>query len=146
MFERFLKNIELPEYGLALDYGCGPGPVLATLLQRRGLDVDVYDPYFQPKPIFQNKCYDLITCTEVLEHVKEPSFAFSFFVKHLTTGGKLAVMTRFHPGVKRFSSWWYRRDETHITFYNMKTFNILKDIYSLNILYTNRTDTIVFSL
>lgn len=50
----FLEKIAMvhqycPGVRSALDYGCGPEPVLAELLEREGFSCDVFDPYFFPE-------------------------------------------------------------------------------------------------
>ena len=37
----------------------------------------------------------------------------------------LAIMTSFIPKDNLFESWYYRRDPTHVVFYNKKTFEII---------------------
>ena len=37
----------------------------------------------------------------------------------------LAVMTTFIPENEKFEDWYYRRDPTHVVFYNKKTFEII---------------------
>jgi SAM-dependent methyltransferase len=108
--------------GMALDFGCGPGPVLQMLLQQRGFSTDINDPFFAPEKPPAHKKYDLITCTEVLEHVFQPAKTWRYFAQHLRPGGYLAVMTCFHPGQKNFGRWWYRQDFTHVCFYSRLTF------------------------
>lgn len=101
----------------ALDFGCGPAPVLAELLARRGMKTDYYDPFFFPKPVYEHKTYDLITCTEVLEHLREPVAVLSTLAGALARGGSLAVMTGFVPQDKPLRDWWYIADFTHIGFF-----------------------------
>lgn len=140
MFEDFIKkgiDPYLSQTGKALDFGCGPGPVLATLLKRKGFDVDIYDPYFAPQKIYLNKEYDLITATEVFEHLRYPYEATTLLTEHLKDGGILAIMTLFHPGgdAKAFNNWWYRRDPTHISFYTLETFKVLASLLGLEVLF-----------
>ena len=47
-----------------LDYGCGPGPALAAMLQEAGHHLSLYDPYFYPDKKVLAESYDFITCTE----------------------------------------------------------------------------------
>lgn len=123
----FLKAAEIDSIDnvkSALDFGCGPEPVLKTLLLETGIDnVDVYDPYFFPDRIFKGKKYGLITCTEVLEHLKDPFAAISLLHSLLSEKGILAIKTLFHTTSNHFDKWWYRNDTTHICFYSAKTFN-----------------------
>ncbi len=138
MFERFIEEVIEPymeEIETVLDFGCGPGPVLADLLQERGLTVDIYDPYFFPEKTFREKEYDLITYTEVFEHLIKPVKEIEMLIKHLREGRYLAIMTSFHPGVNDFKDWWYNWDPTHITFYNSNTFQEIARRYPLKIIF-----------
>jgi len=138
MFERFIEKVIKPyedNIETVLDFGCGPGPVLADLLKEKGYAVDIYDPYFFPEEVYRGKEYDLITSTEVFEHFKEPGKEIEKLVKHLKKGGYLAVMTTFYQGIGEFKDWWYERDPTHIAFYNSKTFREIAARYPLKIVF-----------
>ena len=129
MFEKFISNTFKPyleEIKNVLEFGSGPGPVLAELLKRKGLNVDIYDKYFSPEKVYDAKVYDLITSTEVLEHIDNPKEIFEFFAKHLKVGGYLSIMTQFHTDdAKEFIKWWYKNDPTHICFFRPHTFEVL---------------------
>ena len=119
--EPYLENIES-----ALEFGCGAGPVLAELLRRKGLEVDQYDLYYFPKKVYEGKKYDLITSTEVFEHLKEPTAILQTLVNSLSNNGYIILMTQFPPSKDRdFLDWWYRRDITHISFFTPKSFEIM---------------------
>lgn len=122
----------------ALDYGCGPEPVLQVLLSRMGIPTDIYDPYFFPEQDFLQHRYDLITCTEVLEHCKSPLAVLRQLESLLAEGGVLAVTTLFHTTTDNFSKWWYRRDPTHICFYSPRTFAWLESNFSLKVEFTDK--------
>lgn len=127
-----LKNVKN-----ALDFGCGPGPVLQVLLDKLGFATDIYDPFFYPTQGFLKKRYDLITCTEVLEHLKNPLATIRILEGLLKEGGTLAVTTLFHTSTEDFKSWWYRKDSTHITFYSPKTFCWLDEHLGLSLEFTD---------
>jgi hypothetical protein len=119
----------------ALDFGSGPNPVLAHLLKEKGINADIYDIYFAPPEDYKNKKYDLITATEVVEHLKEPLGILKELVKHLNKNGILAVMTSLHKNnEEEFKKWQYRMDETHISFYSEKTIKYLAEILELEVL------------
>ena len=104
--------------------------------------VDIYDPFFFPeKP--QRK-YDLVTCTEAIEHVFCPQAVWGDLVQLLNTGGHLCMMTKFHPGSSAFPSWWYRRDPTHVSFYSPQTFTWIERYYPLKLVMINGVDVVVF--
>jgi SAM-dependent methyltransferase len=105
-----------------LDYGCGPGPALAAMLQEAGHHVTLYDPFFHPDPRALEARYDFITCTEVVEHFHEPAREFARLATMLKPGGLLAIQTCLQTNDARFARWNYRRDPTHVVFYREASF------------------------
>ena len=129
-FEKYLKDITT-----VLEFGSGSGPVLAELLKQKDLDVDIYDKFFAPKKVYKDKKYDLITSTEVLEHIANPVEIFDFFASHIKEGGYLALMTQFHTNnAEEFQKWWYKNDPTHICFFRPHTFEVLASMSRFEIL------------
>lgn len=129
MFEKFINDTFLEHINdikNVLEFGSGPGPVLSELLKQRGLNVDIYDKYFSPKKVYEGKKYDLITSTEVIEHIEDTKEIFEFFAEHIKKDGYLALMTQFHTNdAEDFQKWWYKNDPTHICFFRPKTFEVL---------------------
>ena len=123
----------------ALDFGSGPEPVLAHILENHfHIPTDIYDPYYANEKIADDKTYDVITSTEVIEHLSNPVDIFHTFKKHLKKEGILAVMTLFHPNDRtQFLDWFYIRDETHIVFYTTNTLKIIADIVGLSLIFDN---------
>ena len=147
MFERFIARVVAPYVsGRAdvLEFGCGPVPVLADLLAARGFAVDVYDPFFYPQPLDEEKPYDLITATEVFEHLQTPFETIKHLKTRLKTNGWLAVMTLFHPGPYEFADWWYKRDLTHICFYNSRTLDWIAEHFGLRLVFQNGKNYALF--
>lgn len=108
-----------------LDYGCGPGPALAAMFQEAGIDMALYDPFFHPASDVLERSYDVITLSEVAEHLFEPASVFDLLASRLKPGGWLGVMTCFQTDDDRFASWHYRRDPTHVVFYRARTLQIV---------------------
>ncbi|WP_228141731.1 class I SAM-dependent methyltransferase [Marinobacter sp. X15-166B] len=104
-----------------LDFGCGPGPVLGQLLEQHGVSMARYDPAFFPDTRVLARQYDVITCTEVIEHLHAPAQIFARLDQCLAPGGVLAIMTCFQTDDRRFERWHYRRDPTHVVFYREAT-------------------------
>lgn len=127
----------------ALDFGCGPGPVLQELLQEEGVSCYSYDPIFASWDV-HGQVFDLITCTEVVEHFSRPRETWQELIQLLSPGGLLVVMTLFHPGPAHFFQWWYRRDPTHVAFYNQKTFSYLEQETPLSLLHEDGERIAVF--
>lgn len=129
----------------ALDFGSGPTPVLAKLLERRGATVDCYDKFYQPETIFEMQTYDLITSTEVFEHLENPLETLKMLTNHLKPNGIIAIMTLFHPNnTELFLKWWYPRDPTHISFFTCKTLDILGEKCGLKRISEDGKRVIVF--
>lgn len=130
-YRRFLSKLaeplleRLPPAQEGLDYGCGPGPALALMLADRGHAMRCYDPYFHPDDSALDQTYAFITCTETAEHFHHPAKEFARLDAMLRPGGCLAIMTCFLTDDDRFATWHYRRDPTHVVFYQEQTFRHL---------------------
>jgi SAM-dependent methyltransferase len=122
-----------------LDFGSGPSPVLAQILEGDyGYTMDIYDKFYSPNPVYQGKQYDLITSTEVVEHLRNPIEYFKLFKSLLKPGGVLAIMTQFHPQASGdFINWHYMRDRSHISFFTIKTMAYIAQSVGFEIVYTN---------
>lgn len=110
-----------------LDFGCGPGPALAQMLEESGMRMSLYDPYFYPDKSALQRRYDFVTCTEVVEHLYHPASILRQLDSLLEPGGFLGVMTCFQTDDARFANWHYRRDPTHVVFYKQETLQWLAD-------------------
>lgn len=149
-FEAFLKAAVVDYVGrgkTALDFGSGPTPVLAQILRRDyGFSTDIYDLHYATDKACLDKQYDLITATEVVEHLSHPLSHFHAFKTMMKDDGLLAVMTLFHPNNEAaFQNWHYMRDETHLSFFTLKTFEYIAREVGLQIIYTNQTRFITFA-
>ncbi len=147
MFERFLAQGVTPfiTQGKALDFGSGPGPVLYELLKQNGYDANHYDPFFHPDECALKTRYDLITSTEVFEHLSDVLSTVETLLSALKPGGYLAVMTSFRPEKNHdFLNWWYRRDPTHIAFHTLESMRYIEKQTSLNIIFHNQKNIITF--
>ncbi len=136
MFNDFLDyTLEDLHPKSVLDFGSGPTPVLAQLISSRALHVEHFDKHFQPKKVYKNREYDLITSTEVFEHLDNPNETLKELANHLTPNGTISIMTLFHTNTQEeFLKWWYRRDPTHITFYTPKSIEIMAKNSNLKLL------------
>jgi SAM-dependent methyltransferase len=112
----------LPANSHGLDFGCGPGPALARMLEEQGHRMALYDPIFAPNENALQQRYDVVTCTEVVEHFHQPQREFARFNTLVKPGGLLAVMTGMLDDQIDFARWHYRRDPTHVCFYRQATF------------------------
>lgn len=112
-----------------LDYGSGPGPALALMLEEAGFPMSLYDPFFAPDPAALGRTYDFITCTETVEHFFAPDQEFSRLDALLRPGGWLGIMTQMRDEAQSFESWWYVRDPTHVCFYHPTTIRWVAERY-----------------
>jgi SAM-dependent methyltransferase len=145
-FQRFLDYI-LPLAGKpnsALDFGCGKSSLLASLLDKEGIECDYYDPIYHPNTLSDDKKYELIVSTEVFEHLHQPREVFESLLGRLEEGGYLALQTQFHPNdTEAFKKWYYHQDPTHIVFFTAQTFRVLCEIYGCEFVEDNRRNMIV---
>lgn len=116
-----------------LDFGCGPGPVLAGMLEAGGMEMAIYDPLYFPDTSVLSARYDFITCTEVAEHLHAPLETFNILEQMVRSGGWIGVMTCFQTDDARFAHWHYRRDPTHVVFYRERTMAWLGQNFGLNL-------------
>lgn len=141
MLQHFLEQSVYPYHAdmkCVLEFGCGPGPVLAAILAAKGYTVDVFDVYYASVAVYEGKKYDVITATEVIEHVRDPLALMRCLRDHMDENGLLAVMTHFHandPAV--FLKWWYHIDDTHISFFTKKTMSVIADMLGMDMVFCN---------
>ena len=114
------KHLETQSEGL--DFGCGPGPTLSVMLEEMGHRVSLYDPFFADHPEVLERCYDFVTCTEVLEHLASPYRVLCKLRSLIRPGGYLGIMTKRTPPAEQFGSWHYIKDPTHVCFWSDATF------------------------
>jgi len=93
-----------------------------------------YDPIYAPHQERLNGRYDFIVCTEVAEHLHKPDDTFQQLRDMLITNGVLAVMTSWLNEDIDFHRWHYRRDPTHVCFYQKQTFEWLAENLKYQIL------------
>ena len=113
----------LPAGSKGLDYGAGPGPALAAMMEDDGFEVFVYDKYFSPDMAVLDDSYDFIVCTETVEHFENPALDFTVFERILKPSGWVGIMTAMIEDWSKFPGWYYHRDPTHIAFYSVDTMN-----------------------
>lgn len=132
-YRRFLSGLATPllarlEAGMAgLDFGCGPGPLLARMMREAGMQMAVYDPIYAPERSALKRRYDFVTCTEVVEHFRQPAKNWGQLTSLLAPGGWLGVMTGLTSEdpvgdpAERFLKWRYKDDLTHVSFHGLET-------------------------
>ena len=120
-----------------LDYGSGPCPALAHLLNKAGFDADCFDPFFGPDKI-PGTSYDLITATESIEHFHSPATEWQRWMELLAPEGWLAIMTKRVLSAEKFANWHYKNDPTHVSFFSVETFTWLAREYQLNVIFPDR--------
>lgn len=142
---KFLKY--LTEEKEILDFGSGPYPILQAILANQyDINIDIYDLYFAPNPSYQVKLYDVIFITEVIEHLVDPIAILEHLIGLLQKNGRIIIMTLFHSNNEcEFNQWWYRRDPTHISFFNYTTFQWIADKLHLEIEYCDKRRIIILN-
>lgn len=110
-----------------LDFGCGESKLLSQLLTQNAHSADSYDLYFYPDEEVWKRRYDFVVMSEVIEHLRGPRETLQDLKYILNNPGKIFIKTKFLPEDKsKFGDWFYKRDLTHIQFFNSKSINYIK--------------------
>lgn len=144
--ERLIRQAVLPwkTQGKALDYGSGPEPLLVSLLQEYGFEVQHYDLHFAPGDEWRSEHFDLITLCEVIEHLDAPRILIAELAELLKPEGLLVIRTRFSPPDQiGFMNWWYREDPTHISFFHPENIVAVAEAAGLQVVAINPPDIAV---
>lgn len=134
-YRQFLSRLaeplssRLPTGACGLDYGCGPGPLLAKMFREQGHTMCTFDPYYAKQPETLQSQYDFVTCTEVVEHFRQPSQEFPRLFELLKPNGHLGIMTKLVIDADAFSRWHYKNDKTHVSFFSEHTLQWLAVTY-----------------
>ncbi|WKE65451.1 class I SAM-dependent methyltransferase [Gallaecimonas kandeliae] len=148
-YRRFLSRLATPLLARlapgsqGLDFGCGPGPALAAMLEEAGMAVALYDPYYAADPAPLQAQYDFVTSTEVVEHFNSPAESWALLAGLVKPGGWLGVMTKLVIDQDRFANWHYKNDPTHVSFHSEATFAWLAEHFGFD---WQRVDTDVILL
>lgn len=118
---------------MALDYGCGPTKGLEAVLLESAVQVWSYDPIFYPEKNWPREGFDVIYCSEALEHAFSPADVFSEWIDRLKSDGQIVLRTQFHSGIEAVESWWYASDPTHVGFFNATTFDYVAQTWGLQV-------------
>jgi len=118
-----------------LDFGCGPEPTLSVILEQKGFSCDNYDPIFFPD--MPGSAYDFIFATECFEHFFFPAKEVQSIKNLLNPEGILVVMTETWKSTTTFSTWYYAKDSTHVSFYHHQTFDFIATKFGFTRLESN---------
>ncbi len=136
-----LARLDRPSRGL--DFGCGPAPLLARMLEAAGHEVARYDLYYHPDEAVLEATYDFVAATETIEHLATPGATFRRWVSMLAPGGWLGIMTKRVIDREAFARWHYKNDLTHIAFFSEATFAFLARRHALQLDIVDR-DVVLF--
>lgn len=108
-----------------LDFGCGPNPLLGNIFSQNGFPTHSYDLFFHSDHDYQNNKYNFIILSEVIEHLRTPFVVMAKLRELLKPQGIILIKTKFYPEKRFFNDWFYKRDVTHIQFFNEASLNYL---------------------
>lgn len=115
-----------------LDFGSGKTVLLEKIFESHGVEVDSYDLYFHPKEdIWKNK-YDFIVLSEVVEHLSHPTEVMQKLARLIKGHGKIFIKTKLYPpDPVAFHNWFYKRDMTHVQFFDYNSMAKLADLMGM---------------
>jgi len=128
-YRQFLSRLAAPllsrlkTASRGLEFGCGPGPALAAMLQEAGHQVALYDSFYHRDQSVLQGSYDFICATEVAEHLHQPGVELDRLWSLLEPGGYLGVMTKLVVSQEAFTRWHYKADPTHVCFFSKRTWS-----------------------
>ncbi len=138
-----------------LDFGCGMGGMslwYATNFkcEVHGIDIDRHhvkiandlkakhlakNVNFEVRNVLDQPLegkYDFIILSEVIEHLRDPREIMLGLKNMLKPQGKFFIKTKLRPGDKiEFSKWFYKRDSTHVQFFNQNSLRQLSNILGM---------------
>lgn len=137
-YREYLSKIALGAYpyltaGMrGLDFGCGASTLLAQLFDENAFPTDSYDIFYHPNEEIWQKKYDFIVLSEVIEHLSSPLQTMMKLAERLTPQGQFFIKTKFSPEFQSmFSSWYYKKDPTHICFFNDQSMRKLANVLQM---------------
>ena len=142
IYNPITDKVKSPATGL--DFGCGPGPALYHMFKETGYEMSLYDLFYYPDRSVLSSSYDFITCTEVIEHIKNPIEIWDQLLNCLKKGGVLGIMTKLVTSREAFKNWHYKNDPTHIRFYSENTLEWVAKKYQKDIEFIGK-DVILFT-
>jgi SAM-dependent methyltransferase len=139
-YSRFLSSViekalaAAPGARSVLDWGSGPNPLAVDLLRQRGFSVTGWDPFFASENEPLEAAYDLILCIETAEHFFDPQKEFRRISQSLKQDGLAVLHTHLAPlDDSTFSTWWYKEDFTHVSFYTEESLRFLAEDAGLSV-------------
>lgn len=138
-YRNFLNRLFLPVKNqlapgaCGLDFGCGQTPTLSVLFKEAGFSCADYDLYYHNNPAVLARQYDILTCSETIEHFRRPNEEIDRFLRLVKPGGWIGIMTQLRDEAPPFDQWFYKDDLTHLCFFSRKTFQTIAAIYGLKL-------------
>jgi len=129
IIEAIQNRIDPPSFGL--DFGSGPTPVLAEILQQKNYRINIYDTFYAAYSEVLEEKYEFISLSEVAEHFNNPAREFEELIKLLKPNAYLFVMTSCTDTIKDFQNWHYQKDDTHVCFYATECMEYIAEKYHL---------------
>lgn len=127
-----------------LDFGSGKSSVYQKYFKERLCESWCYDLFFYPDKNILQKQFDLVTCSEVVEHFNNPDLDWKTLVATVKSNGLLAIMTNFYTDEIDYDKWWYKNDPTHVIFYSLKTIEYLEKKYLLKLQFSDNKSIAIF--
>jgi Methyltransferase domain len=115
-----------------LDYGAGGGLFANRLMELGFKRIESYDPF--SLPVLPSGQFDLITCTEVIEHIPSPLTALQEMQSLLSQDGCIIIGESLQPPdiAELRGNWWYVAPRNgHVSTFADRSFAALAELLGL---------------
>lgn len=122
--------------------------ILVDKLNKEGFKhIYGYDPYYRPDPEVLRDKYDLVTCTEVIEHDYDIVETFKKFSAMLYLGGALLVSTDVTDEMEKVSENYYTCPRVgHVMLYAKETLAYLANQAGFSLIHLSHMSSMQFHL
>lgn len=125
----------LSEGSTGIDYGCGQFNILAKTLTDKGFPTVGYDPFYEGygDVLLLDSKYNFVVSIETAEHFHNPGRDFDIISNLLTDNGKVFIRTQIFNDTIEFNSWWYIKDDTHVSLYSEATIDYIRKKFGIKL-------------
>ncbi len=125
-----------------LDYSYNNSMLLPSMLTEK-YTVHTANKFFKKSTLYKEHRYDVITCINVFERIKDPIKELHELLEVLKKGGFIVCYTHHYSHVEELNEWWSLKEPTHRSFYQRETIDFICRMLNLTLIYHDNNATFV---